>query len=247
VDLVREGPRVIARPRAEEVREGVFLQFRPTVSADRRSLGLDVVIENATIGSVKSIPMRATFGPGHNHDEILVCRMDVPEGLANVWRENVSIPDGRTAVFKAWTNKRVGQNAYGSPIVSQFPFVSRVFKEVQEVTETETTYVLVTPRILINEPEDVVQTGYIAPAPLAKEVKYVVGWERCSTVIGLAGGACAGGSPDGSKHVVQVLQIYRQACAQGQRDLARKLALLAIEMDPTCFGTAGRAECSTPR
>ena len=59
--------------------------------------------------------------------------------------------------------------------------------------------------------------------------------QRCSSDAATCTGDCCASQPTSSNHVTQVLEIYRQACANGQVDLAKKLAILAIDMDPTCF------------
>lgn len=113
--------------------------------------------------------------------------------------------------------------------------------------ETATNYQLLPGDRLYIQSDEATQTGYTAPSPIAKEVKDAAGCQRCSAVVAPGGDACGNAPPSSSKHVTQLLQIYRHACAQGQRELARKLALLAIDMDPTCFGRVAGAESSAPR
>src|SRR5262249_43912571 len=75
----------------------------------------------------------------------------------------VRIPDGHTAVLTGLTREQEGRDEYGPPVLSKIPYVNRVFNNVGYGRTREHTLVLVTPRMMATEEEEVRQTDCVAP------------------------------------------------------------------------------------
>lgn len=236
-DVQREGDKVVCKPRTEEVAAGLCLQLRPTLSADRRFVRVECDVMNTTVEALPGGPASA--------GEAVPCTFNVRLPEVNTQRINkcLSIPTGGTAVMSAWTMKRVGRNENGPPILTKVPYVNRLFKNTCCNVAEETTYLLVTPR-LINAANETVAVA--PPAVLPKQLTAGAGNDCCCQKACQAKTACCQETIQtgyiapppaaaSSKHVDKILELYYQACAAGQHDLAKKLAQLALDMDATCF------------
>src|SRR5205085_4186076 len=72
---------------------------------------------------------------------------------------SVSVPDGGTVLLGGLKRMSEGRNEFGPPVLSKLPYINRLFKNVGYGRETESLLMMVTPRIIINEEEELKQTG----------------------------------------------------------------------------------------
>jgi general secretion pathway protein D len=77
----------------------------------------------------------------------------------------VTIPDGGTVVLGGLKRMSEGRNEFGSPVLSKIPPINRLSKNVGYGREVESILIMVTPRIIINEEEEVRQTGVVTGGP----------------------------------------------------------------------------------
>ena len=77
----------------------------------------------------------------------------------------LKVPDGHTAVLSGWTQEREGRNEYGPPILTKLPYISRLFKNTAYGRDAESLLIMVTPRIIINEEEELRQVPTAAAGP----------------------------------------------------------------------------------
>jgi len=78
----------------------------------------------------------------------------------------VSVPDGGTVLMGGLKRLSEGRNEFGPPILSKIPYVNRLFKNVGYGREVESLMMMVAPRIIINEEEEIRQTQvYSNPPP----------------------------------------------------------------------------------
>ena len=80
----------------------------------------------------------------------------------------VVVPDGGTVLLGGLKRLSEGRNEFGPPFLSKIPYVSRLFKNVGYGKETESILLMVTPRIIINEEEEIIQTGVISSPQLVQ-------------------------------------------------------------------------------
>jgi general secretion pathway protein D len=66
----------------------------------------------------------------------------------------VSVPDGGTVLLGGIKTLREGRTMAGVPILSEIPYLSRLFRNTGIGRETESLMMMVTPRIIIQEEEE---------------------------------------------------------------------------------------------
>ena len=71
----------------------------------------------------------------------------------------VSVPDGGTVLLGGVKRQQEQRVERGVPFLSNIPYVSRLFKNVGIGRETSSLMLMVTPRIIIQEEEELEQTG----------------------------------------------------------------------------------------
>ena len=70
----------------------------------------------------------------------------------------MAVPDGGTVVLGGLKTLAEGRSEFGPPVLSQIPYINRLFKNVGIGRETRHVMLMVTPRIIINSEEEIFQT-----------------------------------------------------------------------------------------
>jgi len=156
---------------------GVTLRVTPVVSADRRFVRLNLVptMTNLTDATVPLFPVQfpvplSLFGPGN------LTTQGPPEGLFQMFFQQpsftsitvsttVNVPDGGTVLMGGLKTLSEGRSEFGPPILSSIPYLNRLFKNVGYGREAQSLMLMVTPRIIINEEEEMIFRGQIEPVP----------------------------------------------------------------------------------
>jgi type II secretory pathway component GspD/PulD (secretin) len=250
VDVQHKDGQVVYVPRNEEISTGVQLSLRPTVSADRRFVRLEVKADLKDLAShaVPLFPVTTFITPifeGGAVGQPVPFTQHIQQPTFNTLavQKTLSIPDGDTALIGNW--KKIVESSYeeGPPVLSKLPYVDRLFKNVAYGRETERVLMLVTPRIIFNEEEQHCQTPPEAKScPTRERTKnappppyyYVHPENQRVTYTEVQP------SKDNQANLTTLVTAYRQACAEGRLADATKLAVQALALDPTCFskGTA---------
>jgi len=71
----------------------------------------------------------------------------------------VSVPDGGTVLLGGIKSQSEGRTEAGVPMLSNIPYLNRLFKNVSIGRETQSLMMMVTPKIIITEEEELEQTG----------------------------------------------------------------------------------------
>ncbi len=71
----------------------------------------------------------------------------------------VAVPDGGTVLLGGLKRLSEGRNEFGPPVLSKIPYLDRLFRNVGYGREVQNLMMMVTPRIIINEEEELRQTG----------------------------------------------------------------------------------------
>lgn len=116
------------------------------------------------------------------------------------------LPDGGTVAVHVGKQMRTTRTDFGPPVISQIPYLNRLFKNTCEV-ECDVVVFATTSR-----------------------VKEVTKAEPPKVV------AVATWSPAGNDEVAKLVAAYHKACTAGDKDEAARLAVQALAKDPTCFG-----------
>jgi general secretion pathway protein D len=86
--------------------------------------------------------------------------VQLPTFIFTTVSTTVSVPDGGTVLLGGIKRLSEGRNERGVPMLSKVPYLNRLFKNVGIGRETQSLMMMVTPRIIIQEEEELNQTGY---------------------------------------------------------------------------------------
>jgi type II secretory pathway component GspD/PulD (secretin) len=165
---------------------GVALAVQPVVSADRRFVRMNL---NPTLTNLTNANVPITLGPqpqqqigaqfpiasvpvqipipsvysggvvGPNQGGFLQVFLQQPTTTNIAIATTVSVPDGGTVLLGGLKTLSEGRSEFGPPIFSKIPYLNRLFKNVGYGREAQSLLIMVTPRIIINEEEEIRQTG----------------------------------------------------------------------------------------
>src|SRR5262249_54411053 len=71
----------------------------------------------------------------------------------------VAVPDGGTVLLGGLKRLSEGRNEFGPPGLSKIPYLDRLVRNVGYGRDVQNIMMMVTPRVIINEEEELRQTG----------------------------------------------------------------------------------------
>jgi general secretion pathway protein D len=156
--------------------EGTQLSVEAVVSPDRRFVRLTLVPFFSRIGEVDTFTFDGTTttdtgtvvtdeeGEEVDRDNEVISQqgttVQLPNFIFTTVSTTVSVPDGGTVLLGGIKRLSEGRTERGVPMLSKLPYVNRLFKNVGIGRETQSLMMMVTPRIIIQEEEERLQTGY---------------------------------------------------------------------------------------
>ena len=145
---------------------GVSVTVQAIISADRRfvRMNLSPTLTALTSATVPLFPVTAFITPvfegGSQGVPIPFTQFFQQPSLSEInVQTTVAVPDGGTVVLGGLKTLSEGRNEFGPPVLSQLPYVNRLFKNVGIGRETRHIMIMVTPRIIIQSEEEFNQTG----------------------------------------------------------------------------------------
>lgn len=156
--------------------EGTALSVQAVVSADRRFVRLTLVPFFSSIGAVQNF----TFNQKTSTKSGTVIRdpitgtvittsgaeassegttIQLPTFATTTVTTTVSVPDGGTVLLGGVKRLSEGRNEFGVPLLSKIPYVNRLFRNVGVDRTTQSLMLMVTPRIIIQEEEELAAVG----------------------------------------------------------------------------------------
>jgi general secretion pathway protein D len=158
-------------PIISQIPEGVFMGVAAVISADRRYVRLSVSPNFTAITSVEtfSIPGGAVGnlggqnnnnggnnngGGGDDDDDSANLTIQQPVTAIVTVQTTVSVPDGGTVLLGGVKTLSEGRNMAGVPILNKMPYLSRLFKNTGVGRTARSRMLMVTPRIIIQEEEE---------------------------------------------------------------------------------------------
>ncbi|HJT78121.1 MAG TPA: hypothetical protein VJ739_13035, partial [Gemmataceae bacterium] len=181
------------------------LTAQPFVSADRRSVQLELRAEQACFTPVERLI--AVPAPGDPDQAAPAPDRNLLSLGRQAARGTFVIPEGQTAVLGGLRRVVEGRNEFGPPVLSKIPYINRLFKNVGYGRESQATLVLATPRVLVNEEEEV-RANPTAAEEQEEPAKAASGRQ--------------------TKVLAELLRAYDGACAEGRAAEARKYARAAL-------------------
>lgn len=172
---------VAQQPVIVVLNEGTQLNVQGIVSDDKRFVRLTLVPFFSQIGAVDTFTFEGrrttrntsrdeddTDGDGDvdavdtDEDEDIIegTTVQLPTFAFTSVSTTVSVPDGGTILLGGIKRLSEGRAERGLPILSKIPYVSRLFRNVSAGRTAQSLMLMVTPRIIIQEEEEVAQTGF---------------------------------------------------------------------------------------
>ena len=136
----------VADPIIETFQEGVVLDVRPTISADRKYITLDVRPTLATLvgGSFRQIAVNL----GTISNAAINVNIEVPQVLLQEAFTSVTIPDGGTALLGGFRKVTQREERAGVPFLDRIPILNKLFHREAELNENFSLLVLLTGRMI---------------------------------------------------------------------------------------------------
>jgi type II secretory pathway component GspD/PulD (secretin) len=146
---------------------GVNMVVQPVVSSDRRFVRLTInqtFTENNPDATVPLFPITAFITPvfegGSQGTPIPFTQFfQQPTTTTITVSTTVVAPDGGTVVLGGLKTMSEGRNEFGPPMLSQVPYLNRLFKNTGVGRDTRHIMMMVTPRIIITTEEEQLATG----------------------------------------------------------------------------------------
>jgi type II secretory pathway component GspD/PulD (secretin) len=153
---------------------GTTIIVQPVVSADRRFVRLSITqtMQNLVSTNVPLIPIQlqffdAVYGQQTPSTQAKVFQvfLQQPSTSSITVNTTVMVPDGGTVLLGGLKTLTEQRNEYGPPIISKIPYLNRLFKNVGYGREATSLLMMVTPRIIINEEEELIYLEQLPPIP----------------------------------------------------------------------------------
>ena len=176
---------VAQQPVIVVLNEGTQLNVQGIVSDDKRFVRLTLVPFFSQIGDVNTFtyegrrntrntsrtPQGDTDGDGDVDEDDAAIEEDdtdiiegttvqLPTFAFTQVSTTVSVPDGGTILLGGIKRLAEGRAERGVPMLSKIPYLSRLFRNVAVGRDARSLMLMVTPRIIIQEEEEVAQTGF---------------------------------------------------------------------------------------
>jgi len=157
--------------------EGTTLSVQAVVSPDRRFVRLTLVPFFSTIGAVDTFTFHGRVSsdsgttvadPTNEAQNVTNNQQRIVEGTTvqlptfnfTTVSTTVSVPDGGTVLLGGIKRLSEGRTERGVPMLSKIPYINRLFRNVGIGRDAQSLMMMVTPRIIIQEEEEFLQTGY---------------------------------------------------------------------------------------
>jgi general secretion pathway protein D len=153
-------------PMARTVELGLRCDLSPTASADRRFVQLKLDFRQTSLGgAVPVFPVQVDVTPeGQEEKVVRTLFVQQPQVQTLTFKQACMIPDGRTMAVSLGSVMVEGRNDCGPEVLSKVPYLGRLFRNVGYSRESREVFLFVTPRIIINE-QDEVPTSSVVPRP----------------------------------------------------------------------------------
>jgi type II secretory pathway component GspD/PulD (secretin)/tetratricopeptide (TPR) repeat protein len=173
VNINTAADQIFFTPLNQAVPLGVNLFVTPVVTADRRfvRLSLAPTMTNLASASVPLVPVQIPvpqmFDDNFVNPQPVIFQMFFQQPTFETITVNttVLVPDGGTVLLGGLKTMNEGRNEFGPPILSNIPYINRLFKNTAYGRDARSLMIMVTPRIIINEEEEQIFLGEAPPLP----------------------------------------------------------------------------------
>jgi hypothetical protein len=246
--------KVLFVPHNGSCKTGTEVGVQPVISADRRFVRVKINAKLTSLdgAEVDRIPVTALVRQkdGKKDKAFPVFQYIENPKLTNLTIDRtLCLPDGGTALFVV--GKRICESAKDKEpaVLNKIPYMDQLFKTATKPVESEVVLMMVTPRIIVSEQQEVATSKCLVPCsndavakdgipftdsamPLAdhEEQEIVPSPKRLCSEPTLSPAHTA------TSKAAKLVKQYRRACAEGDSAKATELAIKALAIDPMCFG-----------
>lgn len=166
-ESVKVGDDIHIIHKLKTVKLGVSCSVQPVVSADRKSVRVELDFASNKLGPNMVIPVNADAAPDLDSTGAIrtISFQQKPDLVSVELKRSFTVGDGKTAVFCAGKVMTEVRRESGPPVLSKIPYVNRLFKNVGYGREAQVMLVLVTARIIVKEEEPSVHWEQLPPKP----------------------------------------------------------------------------------
>jgi hypothetical protein len=144
--------RVAPVAKNQGVETGLTVAVTPTISADRKSVRVGLNARLAALSEpTPKVPATTRVAKGDAEEQEFTGEVRQPkveslnvEGVCN-------IADGGSAVLVLGKRLVEGRREFGPSLLSEVPYINRLFRNVGYGRETQTVFVVISPRVLVTE------------------------------------------------------------------------------------------------
>jgi Bacterial type II and III secretion system protein len=156
-EVVQRDGRPVVVPKTEDIVTGFRMSACPRVSADGRfvRLKLEVNQTDPASSNVPLCPVTVLMQDTQGRNPVPFTQfLQQPKMNTTTIETNLVIPDGGTVLLGGGKKEVEVRSECGPPVLSRVPYINRLFKNVAIGRETQTVYVLVTPRVIDSKEEE---------------------------------------------------------------------------------------------
>jgi type II secretory pathway component GspD/PulD (secretin)/tetratricopeptide (TPR) repeat protein len=157
-------------PISQQFPIGIQLTMQAVISADRRFVRMSLApnLQSLATQSINLFPVVVPIFPqldGSGTGQPVVFTQYIQQPVINSVsvQTTVSVPDGGTVLMGGLKLLSEERKEFGPPILSKIPYLSRLFKNTSYGRDAQSLLMMVTPRIIIQEEEELKQTGLERP------------------------------------------------------------------------------------
>jgi type II secretory pathway component GspD/PulD (secretin) len=173
VTVIQQGSQLAFVPTNTPFPIGVTMILNAIITADRRFVRMSfsgVTLSNLASANVPLFPIVTPIIPlfegGFPANPVLFTQFLQQPVLNSInITTTATVPDGGTVVLGGLKRLSEGRNEFGPPVLSKIPWINRLFRNQAYGKEVESLLIMVTPRIIINEEEERIQTGVVTRPP----------------------------------------------------------------------------------
>jgi len=136
----------VADPVIDTFQDGVVLDVRPVISADRRYITIDVRPTLASL--INGVISTVTISLGTLNNAASLVEIDLPEISLQQAFTSVTVPDGGTVLLGGF--RSLNELSYRSqvPILGNIPLLKNLFRRKAYLNEKRSLYILITAKIV---------------------------------------------------------------------------------------------------
>jgi len=136
----------VADPVIDTFQDGVVLDVRPVISADRKYITVDIRPTLASL--INGIISTVTISLGTLNNAASLVEIDLPEISLQQAFTSVTVPDGGTVLLGGFRSLNERKYVSSVPILGKLPFLKNAFRRKAYLNEKRSLYILVTAKIV---------------------------------------------------------------------------------------------------